>query len=183
MISPVLVAEVIYVCVSVWLGVGLWGYTVGVPLGGPSTAHKSTESGKGRASLICGAVVVSLGLLPIHIPGPSSLHILPGLLLMEGRPGLLRTGTVCAGDLNTKMVLLWASLGSERAPGLHPKFVLFDLSLILLVSELTGDSSGGVARNLRHREYWRGTPTCPEAVRVPTLRTSTVLTQLPLLLR
>ena len=63
------------------------GYCSGRSTGGTGMAHQSTESGKGRASLVWAAVVVSLGLLPGHPQGPSSiLSIFPGLLLMEGDP-------------------------------------------------------------------------------------------------
>ena len=63
-------------------------------------AHQSTESGKGRASLVWAAVVVSLGLLPGHPQGPQLYpEHLPWSPLDGGRPAsLLRTGdSLCRG--------------------------------------------------------------------------------------
>lgn len=64
-------AEVVCVCVFVAGADRMCeGNSSGRSSGGTGTAHRSTESGKGRASLVWGALVVSLGLLHGHPQGP-----------------------------------------------------------------------------------------------------------------
>ena len=92
-------AEVVCVCVCVCVcvaGAGRMceGNSSWRSSGGTGTAHKSAESGKGRASLVWGALVVSLGLLHGHPQGP---QLYPEHLswspLDGGRPAsLLSTG-------------------------------------------------------------------------------------------